>query len=81
MHPLRGRQGLRWCNGCNYDFADSDTIFQRATFICKMHKANARANEYFWKRFSVATAPRLEKDKLRAGSLRGEQSPHGSCTS
>lgn len=40
--------GCAWCTGGNYDFADTDTIFQRATYICKMHKANVRANEYFW---------------------------------
>ena len=40
--------GCAWCQGANYDFADSDTIFQRATYICKMHKARVRANKYFW---------------------------------
>jgi len=41
--------GCAWCQGANYDFADTDTIFQRAVYICKMHKARVRANEYFWK--------------------------------
>jgi uncharacterized protein len=40
--------GCAWCQGANYDFADTDTIFQRATFLCKMHKARVRANDYFW---------------------------------
>ena len=40
--------GCAWCQGANYDFADSDTIFQRATYLCKMHKARVRANNYFW---------------------------------
>jgi len=40
--------GCAWCQGANYDFADTDTIFQRATYICKMHKARVRANRYFW---------------------------------
>lgn len=39
--------GCAWCQGANYDFADSNTIFQRATFICKMHKARVRANNYY----------------------------------
>lgn len=39
--------GCAWCQGANYDFADSETIFQRATYICKMHKARVRANRYF----------------------------------
>jgi len=43
--------GCAWCQGANYDFADSDTIYQRATYICKMHKARVRANQYYWERF------------------------------
>lgn len=65
-------KGCSWCNGCNYDCADSDTIFQRATFICKMHKANARANEYFWKRLSDVTGRISAKEELRLqGARRG----------
>ena len=45
--------GCAWCQGANYDFADTDTIFQRATYICKMHKARVRANEYFWKKMKI----------------------------
>lgn len=44
--------GCAWCQGVNYDFADTDTIFQRATFICEMHQARVRANNYFWHRLS-----------------------------
>ena len=40
--------GCAWCQGENYDAADTSTIFQRATAICKMHKARVRANNYFW---------------------------------
>jgi len=40
--------GCAWCQGANYDFADTHTIFQRSTYICKMHKARVRANKYFW---------------------------------
>jgi len=43
--------GCAWCQGGNYDFASTDTIFQRATYICKMHKARVRANNYFWNRY------------------------------
>ena len=39
--------GCAWCQGENYDAADTSTIFQRATAICKMHKARVRANNYF----------------------------------
>jgi uncharacterized protein len=44
--------GCAWCNGCNYDLADDATIYRRATFICKMHKARVRANEYYWARLA-----------------------------
>lgn len=47
--------GCAWCQGCNYDTADSDTIYQRSTFICDMHKANVRANKYFWTEYEKHT--------------------------
>lgn len=40
--------GCAWCQGENYDAADTPTIYQRATAICKMHKARVRANNYFF---------------------------------
>lgn len=40
--------GCGWCQGENYDSADTETIYQRSTAICKMHKARVRANNYYW---------------------------------
>ena len=40
--------GCAWCQGENYDAAETTTIYQRATAICKMHKARVRANNYYW---------------------------------
>lgn len=40
--------GCAWCQGENFDTADTYTIFQRSTAICKMHKARVRANNYYW---------------------------------
>lgn len=40
--------GCAWCQGENYDAAETDTVFQRSTAICKMHKARVRANNYYW---------------------------------
>lgn len=40
--------GCAWCQGENYDAAESPTAYQRATAICKMHKARVRANNYYW---------------------------------
>jgi uncharacterized protein len=45
--------GCSWCSGCNYDMADSPTIYQRATFLCAMHKARVRANNYYWTKLEV----------------------------
>ena len=41
-------EGCAWCQGENYDAADTNTAFQRSTAICKMHKARVRANNYYW---------------------------------
>lgn len=40
--------GCAWCQGENYDAASTNTIFQRSTAICKMHKARVLANNYYW---------------------------------
>lgn len=54
--------GCAWCQGVNYDFADTDTIYQRATFICRMHKARVRANNYYWQEFHRLEAVHPQKD-------------------
>jgi uncharacterized protein len=41
-------EGCAWCQGENYDAADTPTAYQRSTAICKMHKARVRANNYYW---------------------------------
>lgn len=40
--------GCAWCQGENYDAAQTDTIYERSTAICLMHKARVRANNYYW---------------------------------
>lgn len=57
--------GCAWCTACNYDNAATSTIYQRATFICKMHKANVRANKYFWENFSIVSGLVSEREKIR----------------
>lgn len=42
--------GCMFCQGQSYDAADTETNFQRAKYICKMHKARVRANNYFFAR-------------------------------
>ena len=41
-------EGCAWCQGENYDAADTCTVYQRSTAICRMHKARVRANNYYW---------------------------------
>jgi uncharacterized protein len=53
--------GCAWCQGENYDAADTPTIYQRSTAICKMHKARVRANNYYWNKLFHKLGP----DELR----------------
>lgn len=53
--------GCAWCQGENYDAADTPTIYQRGTAICKMHKARVRANNYYWNKLYR----KLEKEGRR----------------
>lgn len=61
--------GCAWCQGCNYDQAETDTIYQRAINLCKMHKATVRANKYFWDKFeSVSGLPserNYERERIK----------------
>lgn len=53
--------GCAWCQGENYDSANTSTIFERATAICLMHKARVRANNYYWNKLYR----KLEMDGMR----------------
>ena len=58
-------QGCAWCQGENYDAADTSTIYQRSTAICKMHKARVRANNYYWNRlYRKLELEGIDKDDL-----------------
>ena len=50
--------GCAWCQGNNYDAAQTETIYQRAIYTCNMHKARVRANQYFWEKL----ASKLEQE-------------------
>lgn len=60
--------GCAWCQGENYDAADTNTIYQRSTAICKMHKARVRANNYYWNK--------LYRKLERLGQREGYDSTH-----
>jgi len=55
--------GCAWCQGENYDAAVTATIYQRATAICKMHKARVRANNYYWNKLFRKMEVESRKDK------------------
>ena len=42
-----------WCVAQNYQ--EKGSLYKRVTSICEMHKANARVNKYYWKRFEQLT--------------------------
>ena len=59
--------GCAWCQGENYDAADTHTVYQRATAICKMHKARVRANNYYWnKLFRKLELQEYEEQKRKS---------------
>lgn len=58
--------GCAWCQGENFDAADTHTVYQRSTAICKMHKARVRANNYYWNRlFRKLELQEYEEQKRR----------------
>lgn len=55
--------------GENYDAAKTNTIYQRSTAICKMHKARVRANNYYWnKLYRKLELEGQSKDELPSGN-------------
>jgi radical SAM peptide maturase (CXXX-repeat target family)/CXXX repeat peptide maturase len=44
--------GCACCVGMDYETSATGTFYERATYICRMHKARVRANEYYWARLA-----------------------------
>jgi uncharacterized protein len=61
--------GCALCVGLNYDEAKTDTIFERSIYNCKMHKANVKANIYFWNKYTKVTGLQSEREKLFRGNI------------
>ncbi len=57
--------GCSWCSGYNYDDAKGKTLFHRAINTCLMHKANVRANEYFWEKLSLKLDIENPRDEIK----------------
>lgn len=62
-------EGCAWCQGFNYDDAKISTIYQRTTYICKMHKARVRANDYYWARLKQVAGIERENTRPRKDHL------------
>ncbi len=62
--------GCAWCQGENYDAAETHTVYQRATAICKMHKARVRANNYYWnKLFRKLELQEYEEQRKKSSKM------------
>lgn len=56
--------GCAWCTAQNYDDSFDSSIYQRSLSLCKMHKANVNANNYFWEKLSLlrgTSNPKVEE--------------------
>lgn len=67
--------GCAWCQGENYDAADTDTIYQRSTAICKMHKARVRANNYYWNKLFAKLEAEGEREEYEKRKKSISQDP------
>lgn len=61
--------GCSWCVGNNYNKNKHNSVFGRETAICKMHKARARANDYYWARMKndkgiVRNIPNIDRKRF-----------------
>ena len=67
--------GCAWCQGENYDAAETSTIYQRSTAICKMHKARVRANNYYWNKLFQKLDHEGKKEQFEALKNKTTQDP------
>ncbi len=56
------------CTGCNYEYSETNSIFNRTKFHCEIQKVQVECNEYFWtevaKRMHAVTP--FERNRMRA---------------
>mgnify|MGYP004514410499 FL=1 len=58
-------QSCDFCTAFNYISSKNHTIFERTTFNCKMHKANVRANNRIWYKYSQLTKSTSPRTKIK----------------
>lgn len=61
--------GCGFCQGYNYDEAPVPTNFYRAKYICNMHKARVRANNYFFSKLYNVQGIEKDNKKINKKSL------------
>ncbi|CAK7086543.1 radical SAM peptide maturase, CXXX-repeat target family [Tissierella carlieri] len=61
--------GCGFCQGFNYDEAPVPTNFYRAKYICNMHKARVRANNYFFSKLYNVHGIERENNKINKKSF------------
>lgn len=67
--------GCAWCQGENYDAANTSTVYQRATAICKMHKARVRANNYYWNKLFQKLEEEGKREEFESKHKQTNQEP------
>ncbi len=65
--------GCANCVANDFDYSSCGSIFYRATFICDMHKANTRANKYFWEKYATKTKRISEREKYWLNLLKDKE--------
>ncbi len=72
-HECPVASGCFSCTGCNYEYSESNSIFNRTKFHCKMQKAQVRAKEYFWDRLAacIDEVTPYERNRKLAYSFHG----------
>lgn len=65
--------GCAWCQGENYDAAETPTVYQRSTAICKMHKARVRANNYYWNKLFRKLELEGEREKFEKNKRKSNE--------
>lgn len=67
--------GCAWCQGENYDAADTPTVYQRSTAICKMHKARVQANNYYWNKLFQKLEEEGKREEFESKHKQTNQEP------
>lgn len=65
-------QSCDFCTAYNYLASKEHTIYERTKYNCKMHKANVRANNRLWYKYSTTTGSTSLKTKIKLATCGNE---------